>query len=284
MKKLALVIVLAVVASRLLAVASDSVDRDATRARIADLDRRINDRLVRLTTDAPPEPPKPPKPPKPPRGRRVRAIAATTATAAAVKSPVMPAWFPKTELEEEEKARADSAGVRVLVGRLSASEDRALLDLRKTLEREVGDWLAADVPPSWRPAPAVLDRMVLGTYIQPVTRNLKPAPGPTGADAAPSTPDDLDLDSIYTLHRAGQKLDFSPSRRSEVVETYRREIASWRMKRLGGGLAAALACLLVLTTYIRADVATKGYYTNRLRLLAAAGLGAAGLGAYRLLG
>ena len=48
------------------------------------------------------------------------------------------------------------------------------------------------------------------------------------------------------------------------------------MQRLGGGLAVALAGLAVLTGYIRTDEATKGYYTNRLRLAAAAGLGAAG--------
>jgi len=279
MKKLALMIVLAVVASRLLAVSPDRPDRDATRALMADLDHRVSDRLVRLTTDAPPEPPAPPKPPKPPRGRRVRPIAPAMA-----KSTAMPAWFPRTELEEEEKARPDSSGSRVLVGRLSASEDRAMLDLRKTLEREVADWIAADVPPSWKPSPAVLDRMILGTYIQPVTRSIKPTPVPTeaGAEAASVAPDDLD--TVYTLYRAGQKLDFSTGRRAQVVETYRREVASWRMKRLGGGIAAALACLVALTTYIRTDEATKGYYTNRLRLLAAAGLGAAGVGAYRLLG
>ncbi len=55
------------------------------------------------------------------------------------------------------------------------------------------------------------------------------------------------------------------------------------MQRLGGGLALALVGLAVLSGYIKADEATKGYYTNRLRLAAAAGLGAAGVVAYRFL-
>ncbi len=64
---------------------------------------------------------------------------------------------------------------------------------------------------------------------------------------------------------------------------YRQDLATQRMQRLGGGLALALAALAVLSTYIKADEATKGYYTNRLRLVAAAGLGVAGVVAYRLL-
>jgi len=53
---------------------------------------------------------------------------------------------------------------------------------------------------------------------------------------------------------------------------------------LGGGLAFLLTCLGVLSGYIRADEATKGYYTNRLRLLAAAGTGAAGMAIYHMIG
>jgi hypothetical protein len=39
-----------------------------------------------------------------------------------------------------------------------------------------------------------------------------------------------------------------------------------------------------MSGYIRADEATRGYYTNRLRLAAVAGLGVAGVAAYRFLG
>ena len=52
---------------------------------------------------------------------------------------------------------------------------------------------------------------------------------------------------------------------------------------LGGGLGFALTCLAAVAGFIRADEATKGYYTNRLRLLAAAGVGAAGVAIYQAL-
>ncbi len=51
---------------------------------------------------------------------------------------------------------------------------------------------------------------------------------------------------------------------------------------LGGSLGFVLICLAAISGYIRADEATKGYYTNRLRLLAAAGVGAAGVIVYRM--
>ena len=51
---------------------------------------------------------------------------------------------------------------------------------------------------------------------------------------------------------------------------------------LGGALAFVLICLAAVSGYIRADEATKGYYTNRLRMLAAAGVGAAGVVIYRM--
>jgi hypothetical protein len=195
-------------------------------------------------------------------------------TRKAVSSKSSPKWFPKTEADEEAKARPDAFGSRVLLGRLSASEDRARQDLRQIVEREVSSWLAADIPPSWKvPAPAI-NAMVQGRYTQEVTKDLVPT-----AESS-SKPEDPGL---YTLYRAGQKLDFSPTHRAEIVGMYRRDLASARMQRLGGGLALALVGLAVLSGYIKADEATKGYYTNRLRLAAAAGLGAAGVAAYRFL-
>ena len=46
--------------------------------------------------------------------------------------------------------------------------------------------------------------------------------------------------------------------------------------------AFVLVCLAAVSGYIRADEATKGYYTNRLRMLAAAGVGAAGVVIYQM--
>jgi hypothetical protein len=168
----------------------------------------------------------------------------------------------------------------VLLGRLSASEDRARQDLRKIVEREVANWIAADVPTSWKVPSNVIDSMRQGSYVQEVTKNLTPAAPEV---ETPSTAEIQEGDGLYTLYRAGQKLDFSRSRRAQIIQMYRRDLASLRMQKLGGGLALALVGLAVLTGYIKTDEATKGYYTNRLRLLAVAGLGAAGVVAYRLL-
>jgi hypothetical protein len=194
----------------------------------------------------------------------------------------IPAWFPTTAAEEEATAKPDAFGSRVLLGRLSASEDRARQDLRKIVEQEVASWLAADVPPSWKVPAPVIDGMVQGRFVQELTKDLTPAPTPSEAEGS-STPETPGLDSLYTLYRAGQKLDFSPTTRAGIVGMYHRDLATARMQRLGGGLALALVGLAVLSGYIKADEATKGYYTNRLRLAAAAGLGAAGVAAYRFL-
>ena len=196
----------------------------------------------------------------------------------------MPSWFPKSEIEEEARARADASGNRVLIGRLSASEDRARQDLRKVVDREVADWLAADVPPTWKPPAPAIEAMVQGAYVQQVIRSLKPATGESAPQAAaPSTADVPGLDDFYTLHRAGQLIDFSAARRARLVQMYHHDLATWRMQKLGGGLALALIGLVTMAGYIRADEATKGYYTNRLRLAVAAGLGVAGVAAYRML-
>jgi hypothetical protein len=78
-------------------------------------------------------------------------------------------------------------------------------------------------------------------------------------------------------------VDLSPARRAEIVEAYNHEQTLKRLWVLGGGLAFVLACLATVSGYIRADEATKGYYTNRLRVASAAGLGAAGVLVYQWL-
>src|SRR5206468_1621904 len=126
------------------------------------------------------------------------------------------------------------------------------------------------------------------SYVQKVTRNLKPrigepipAPGPEAESS--SSLEVPDLENLYTLYRAGQQVDFSPARKARIIAAYRKDLATRRMQGMGGGLALALALLAVMSGYIRADEATRGYYTNRLRLAAVAGLGIAGVAAYRYL-
>ena len=305
MKKLLLVTLLAVAASWLLYEARQAGDeRPAAFAggetfehKAVRVGKHVVLRLDDERAPLPPVrelvPPLPPEPPSPPesirtipwrkgdgsRSKRASALPAPSAKPnPSAKTP--PSWFPKSELEEEAKARTDAFGSRVLVGRVSASEDRARRDLRQRVEREVADWIAADVPTTWKVPASVIVGMVQGSYVQEVARSLTTAPPEA---ESPSTAEIPGLDGLYTLYRAGQKLDFSPSRRAQIVQMYRRDLAAHRMQRLGGGLALALVGLAVLSGYIKADEATKGYYTNRLRLLAAAGLGAAGVAAYRFL-
>ena len=293
MKKLILVTTLAVAASWLLSDRRREAEEQATRAEIARIALDPADRPVGVARpghDFPmilaPATPVQADPPRPPDVIRVvpwnhSASVRPRRTALPLAPSVRPSppWFPKTETEEESLARPDASGHRVLLGRLSASEDRAGRDLRQLVDREVSAWLAADVPTSWKVPDREIKRMILGSHTQEVARSLDgPASGLDPSEKAAEIPG---LDSLYTLHRAGQKLDFSPSRRARIVAAYRKEVASARMHRLGGGLAVALVGLAVLSGYIKADEATKGYYTNRLRLVAGAGLGTAGVAAYR---
>ena len=289
MKKLALVTLLAVAASWLLLRGR----RAAAGPRRPPA--RVSGPAHESSTGSPARPaPTPPEPPSPPEAIQHRPLAqgrrtgrsGRPAPAATAEPRPAPSWFPKSEVEEEAKARPDASGIRVLVGRLSASEDRARQDLRKTLEREVSDWIAADVPPSWKVPAPLIDRMVRGTYVQKVTRSLKPTAGeprPWPRGRAASTAGLPGLDDLYTLYRAGQQLDFSPGRRARDRRDlppgprHPADAAARRGPGPGPGLLA------VMTGYIRADEATQGYYTNRLRLAAAAGLGAAGVAAYRFL-
>jgi hypothetical protein len=92
-----------------------------------------------------------------------------------------------------------------------------------------------------------------------------------------------DLAEEYgTLYVAEVTYDASPQHRAELVAVYDRELIQHRLACLGGALAFVLICLAAISGYIRADEATKGYYTNRLRMLAAAGVGAAGVIIYQM--
>jgi hypothetical protein len=126
------------------------------------------------------------------------------------------------------------------------------------LQAKVLGWLDPDVSASWTPPPRVLDAMILETRIKPIVKD------------------------YGILYEAELRYDSSPQRRAQLVEVYNRELVQHRLITLGGSLSFVLVCLGALSAYIRSDEATKGYYTNRLRLLAAAGIGAAGVVIYRL--
>jgi hypothetical protein len=148
-----------------------------------------------------------------------------------------------------------------VVGRLSATEDRARKETRYQLQQKVSEWVTPDVPRTWK----VPDRLVDG-----LVREVRVAPHQKG-------------DPLGTMYDATMLVDLSPARRAEIVEAYNHEQTLKRLWVLGGGLAFVLACLATVSGYIRADEATKGYYTNRLRVASAAGLGAAGVLVYQWL-
>ena len=289
MKKLALIVLLAVIASRVLT--ERDVRPDRTTARPFSIVSAIFD-------DEPSVPPTPPRPPdrwfqaaeptdrdeirsfsrrdpdaKPARSvgvasrHRPRSAAPPTVLVPVGSAQQAPDWFPQSDEAEKDLAQPDDSGVVVLVGRLSISEQRARDDLRITLNRTIADWLAADVPMDWVPPKKLVDRMVLGTYVQ--------------ESAPPKTAIVAGLGDGYKLYRTGQKLDFSSMRRADFLRHYHRDVASFRMKRSAGVIGVALASLALISGYIRADEATQGYYTNRLRVLALVGLGIAGVFAFR---
>ncbi len=232
---------------------------------------RAPSRTVHLASFGPrfdePTAPTPPGPKKKAARRAEPKPLAPPAPAADSKK--QPDWFPRDAAEEETLARPDARGVRVLVGGLSATEEKARQALGRKVSDEVGKWLAGDVPPTWEPPADAIARMTLASYVQPVAESLEDV--------------SKDLDDLYTLYRAGARLDFSPGRRAELVAASERDLVRTRILRGGAILAFVLFVLAVLAGYIRADESTKGYYTNRLRMLAAAGVGAAGVVVYRML-
>jgi hypothetical protein len=149
---------------------------------------------------------------------------------------------------------------RLLTGLISATEERARQEARKQLETEVTDWLElSGVPRSWKPSTQQIDAMIIETTMEPVVKD------------------------YGTLYVAKLRLDVSPEQRALFIESYKRQLVHRRMVLLGGTLGFVLICLGAISGYIRTDEVTKGYYTNRLRLLAAGGVGAAGVLIYQML-
>ena len=155
-------------------------------------------------------------------------------------------------------AAAASGQTRSVEGQISATEERAANDAFVALQHAVREWLDPEVPRSWTPPAQLLRAMVLKTEIKRVPRD------------------------YGTMYVAELSYDSAPSRRSSLIDTYNRELVRHRLTVLGGTLTFILISLGAISGYIRADEATKGYYTNRLRMLAAAGVGAAGAIIYML--
>jgi len=216
-----------------------------------------------VIADPAPEPPEPPAP-----GREmvedlpVPIYPGTRVTKATIEPPTR---LLEPEIQSREGAitvrlsHDGSVRPRTVVGQLSADETRAKADARKQLERFVAEWLVPEIPASWKPPAPLIDHLIRHVQIKPIVKD------------------------YGTLYEAHLDVNWTPEDRGRFLETYQHELVHHRMTLLGGILAFILTCLAALAGYIRADEATKGYYTNGLRLVAAAGVGAAGVVLYQLL-
>jgi len=146
-----------------------------------------------------------------------------------------------------------------VTGRLSATEERARKDARARLESVLAGKLEPEIPPHWKVPAEMVDGMIQEVVITPRERD------------------------YGTVYEATLKVNFAPSMRAEIVAAYHRQEVVKRLVTLGAVLAFVLACLAAVSGYIRADEATKGYYTTRLRIAAVAGVGAVGVLVYRML-
>jgi hypothetical protein len=153
-----------------------------------------------------------------------------------------------------------AAEIPTLAGEISATPARADQSARETLRKAITTWLDPDVPSTWSLPERELDQLALLTARETVERK-------------------DDLGPMYITHLT---LDTTPAHRERLVKLYNRELVGRRLIRLGGSLAFILMCLAAVSGYIRADEASKGYYTNRLRMLAAAGVGAGGVLIYQM--
>ncbi len=152
--------------------------------------------------------------------------------------------------------------VRIVESDLSANEDRARADLRKQINRRVSDWLAeTGLPRDWQAPSELVNRMIR---------------------EKPET--ELAEDRGYgALYRASVPVDFSLSSKTLLVREYQRQMAAERLGQMAAVLGFVLACLAVVSGYIRTDEATRGYYTAPLRVVSAGALGAAGFALYLVL-
>jgi ElaB/YqjD/DUF883 family membrane-anchored ribosome-binding protein len=146
-----------------------------------------------------------------------------------------------------------------VAGRLSATESRAKEDARRALVETIRGKLEGRVDPSWVIPDSLVDGMIRDVKVSPVEKE------------------------YGTMYEAKLTVDASPSRVDEIHEAFRHEQRLKRLAILGGGLLFLLVGLGSFSGYVRADEATKGYFTNRLRLASTLALGAAGVAIYRLL-
>ena len=148
--------------------------------------------------------------------------------------------------------------VTSLAGRISATKERAKADARVQLVGLIRSRLEGEVPREWPIPEELVDAMIQKTDIKTSQRD------------------------FGTYYEAILTLDPNPDGFQTITAAHRHEQVVKRLTLLGGGLGFVLICLGALSGYIKADEATKGYYTNPLRLASAAGVGAGGVLLYQM--
>lgn len=147
----------------------------------------------------------------------------------------------------------------LVTGRLSATPQRAIDDARLQFVQKLKELLRTELPADWTIPKPLIDRMIVG---------------------APKV--ETKARDYGTLYEATLKVDLSPNRQRQIVAAYHREQVVGRMLIVGAVLAVILIGLAALSAYIRADEATKGYYTTRLRVVTTAAAVAGAVAVYRV--
>jgi len=168
---------------------------------------------------------------------------------------------PTLRIDPSAAAGTTTSGAIVQVeSDLMATPERAEADAEAKLHRALSDRLRlSGIPRDWEPPARLVDRVIRLRERREVPKD------------------------YAMMHRETLHLDFSPATLSTFHQQYENEVAGRRLVTLGEILLFVLAVLAALAGYIHADEATKGYYTNHLRLATAAGIGAASVVAYRFL-
>ncbi|QEH38690.1 IgA FC receptor precursor [Aquisphaera giovannonii] len=204
------------------------------------------------TVEASPEPPRAPESPEAPEPPGFPGLARDHAAPQPPAAPQAPSR-PRAARPQATPATRPAEPERWVVGLVSVTEERAHAEARKKLEQEVSDWLEShDIPRSWTPPARLVEGMIRESRISRI---------------------DKEYGTVYEVRI---RPDFSPERMATLRQAYRDQLVRGRLVLLGSALAFVLTCLAALSGYIRADEATRGYYTNRLRMLTAVGVGAAG--------
>lgn len=184
-----------------------------------------------------------------------RASGATACEADDHEAAVAP--FPESEMPVVPAAA--TRGTAYVVSDLMATPERAEHDAQLKLRQAIMGWLVPDVPADWTPPDGLVFSTVLDRRHREIDRDYAP------------------------LQQVTLQVDLSPQRRDLFRRAYLRDEGMTRMGWLGAVITFVLVILAILAGYIRTDEATKGYYTARLRMLAAAGVGAAGVVLYQVL-